>query len=121
MSNVYELGTAVEYTAAIALGGHRVVAIVGNQATYADKDTSAHYATVRGITTGAVLIGNTATIQVQGPMSEPSWSWTPNEPIYLGSNGQLTQTVPTTGAIIQIAVADTATQIMIDRKMPIII
>ena len=119
MAKRRELGTAVEHVAETALSGHRIVAVINNKAVYADKDTLLHWTNIRGITTGSALQGADACIQVAGPLVEPSWNWTPDEPIYLGNDGVMTQTVPTTGAVIQIAVADTPTRIMIDRRLPI--
>ena len=120
MADVRQQGPIVEATAGDALGGHRAVAIVGNEAVHADKDTAGHRGLVRGITTGAVASGGTARIQVYGPMAEPSWTWTPGQPIYVGSNGVLAQTVPTTGWLQQVAVADSATKIFVDIQ-PIIV
>jgi hypothetical protein len=47
-------------------------------------------------------------------MTDSNWSWTKGT-IYLGTNGQLTQTAPSGGAfVVHIARALTATTIQID-------
>lgn len=120
MADLREDGTMVEATAGDTLSGHKAVAIVSGEAVHADKDNAAHRGLVRGVTTGAVIDGEIALIQTYGPMLEPSWTWTPNQPIYCGTNGTLTQTVPTSGWLQQIATADTATLIFIDPK-PVIV
>jgi hypothetical protein len=99
-----------------ALGGHRVVWLDEGQAKYADAGDVATAAAAIGVTTGAADQDADATIQTYGSLSEPSWSWTPGLPIYLGSAGQLTQTPPAVGAVRQIAIAETTTQIFIDPQ-----
>lgn len=116
MADTRLAGPIVECVAGEALSGHRAIAVVSGEAVYADKDTAGHRGLVRGVTTGAVSEGGTARIQVYGPLVEPSWTWTPGGPIYVGTSGALTQTVPTSGWLQQIAVADTATQIFIDPQ-----
>jgi len=119
MADVRQAGPIVEATAGEALGGHRAVAIVGNAAYHADKNTAAHRGLVRGITTGAAASTDTARIQVYGPMAEPSFAFTPGQPIFVGTDGHLTQTAPTSGWLQQVAVAETETRIFIDLQ-PII-
>lgn len=120
MADTTLAGPIVLIAAGEALSGHRAVAVVAGEAVHADHATPAHRGLVRGITTGAVSEGDVARVQVFGPMREVSWSWTPGLPIYVGANGALTQTAPTSGWLQRIAVADTATQIFIDPQ-PIIV
>lgn len=88
-------GTALQYTAGVALGGHRMVVLdaTGN-AIYADNLTPGHLFKVLGMTTGAAGAGAVATIQTGGELTEPSWNWDVALPVYLGTNGQLTQVAP---------------------------
>ncbi len=118
MADVRQQGPIVEATAGASLGGHRVVAIIGGVAVYADKDTPSHRGAVRGITTQAVSNGGTTRVQVLGPMVEPSFAFAAG-PVYVGSNGSLTQTVPTTGFLQQVAYAETATNIFVDPQPPV--
>jgi hypothetical protein len=98
------------------LGGHRVVWSDDGAAKYSDAGDVATAAAAIGVTTGAASEGDDATIQTYGPLNEPSWNWAPGEPIYLGAAGQLTQTPPASGAVRQIAIAETATQVFIDLQ-----
>ncbi len=109
-------GPIIEVAAGENLSGHKAVAVVAGEAVHADKGTPIHRGLVRGVTTGAANDGDVARVQVYGPMREPSWAWTPGLPIYVGTAGALTQSVPTSGWLQQIAVADTATQIFIDPQ-----
>lgn len=114
MADVRYAGIILERFAATALGGHRAVALVDGQADYASADNLATALACFGITIGAVASGAKARVQIAGRIVEGSWNWTPNEPIYLGLNGLLTQTPPTGGNIVrQLGLAETATSMLV--------
>ncbi|WP_254509872.1 hypothetical protein [Anatilimnocola floriformis] len=94
------------------------MALINNLAVYASNGNPAHLGCVRGISVAATVADATALIRVYGPMLEPSFSFVPG-PIFVGLNGSLTQTPPTTGWLQQIAVADSPTQIFVDPQPPI--
>jgi hypothetical protein len=104
--------------AAVALSGHRVVMPqVNGQLNYASNDNVAHLAAPLWITTGAASPGSPVDVLITGLMVEPSWSWTPG-PVYLGANGQLTQTPPAApGALFlaQVGTATSPTTLFVDR------
>lgn len=110
-------GSAFTAPAGETLSGHRVVQLIDGQAYYCDADNPDHAGTAIGLTTGAALIGDEATIQTLGNLIEPSWSWTPG-PVYLGSQGQLTQT-PAGMFLQQIGVALSTTSININPQLAI--
>lgn len=113
-------GLVIRRTAAENLSGHKVVALNNSgQAEYADKNNDDQISAIAGITVSSTTSGNSTTIQTYGPMTELSWSWTPRQPIYCGTNGALTQVVPTSGWLRQVALAETATKIFIDIQEPI--
>lgn len=110
----------ITFTAGQVLSGHRVVTTNGaGQAIYADVANAAHVNGVVGLTTNAALLGGDVTVVDSGQVSEPSWNWSTNLPIYLTGMGQLTQTLPTTGFALQIAVPTSATSVIVAIKMPI--
>lgn len=119
MAAVYYLGHALEYEAGEILNGHRAVVVIDNLAYHANQSDPSHLFLVRGITIQSALLGANVIVQIGGPITEPSWSWIANQPVYVGSSGFLTQTVPTTGWLLEIGVADTATRIIIEPKIPI--
>jgi len=51
-------------------------------------------------------------------MCEPTWNWTADLPLFVGTDGVLTQTYPATGWVQQVAVARSATEIFIDVQPP---
>jgi hypothetical protein len=115
-------GIALQYQAGEALGGHRMVVLDDTgKAVYADNMVFSHANKVLGMTTGAASMGDTATIQTGGEMTEPSWSWVLDTPIWLSSSGMLTQVAPIAGFSLIVAFPITATKIFINLREPIIL
>lgn len=74
----------------------------------------------------AIAVSITAASQGQniitvtnGEIENAQWSWTPSAPIYLGVDGTLTQTPPTTGFLQIIGNAETATKIKVNIQQAI--
>lgn len=111
----------VEFPAAVPLGGNRVARVLGGLAVYADHATVADANLVLGITRGAVAAGALAQIQTGGLMTESSWSWAPDLPVFVGPVGTLTQTAPTAGFNLIVGIATSPTQIFIGAKTPIVL
>lgn len=91
--------------AAETLSGHRVVfSFSPTQVAYADAALYLESIKILGLTTEAALSGDDVVVQTGGIMIEPSWSWVEGV-IYLSTDGQLTQVVPTSGLLVPIGVA----------------
>lgn len=106
-------GQIVSKTAGAAISGHRAVRHNSSGLmVYASADQP-EARSVYGISLGAASSGQSMQVQTLGDLEEPSWTWTPGLPIYLGLNGALTQTVPVANQQIQIGVAITATKAFI--------
>lgn len=118
-------GVIIIAPASTNLSGHRAVVLNSlGEAVYADNNTAAHANKFAGVTQGASITGASATLQQFGEMTEPSWSWTPDQPVYLGANGFLTQTMPVATSAkfsLIIGVAQTATKLFISPMPPIFI
>lgn len=113
---------AIQRTAPFAMSGHRIVAEVGGQLVYASAATPAHAGQILGMTMNAADPGAFVEIRQDGDVTEPSWSFTPDRPVYLGANGQLTQTPPTAPdfAFLQvIGFATAANRIFLNPTPPI--
>lgn len=83
------------------------------EAVYASNDTLLN-AQVVGLTVNAANSGNNVTIKTNGVITDASWNWTKGT-VYLGTNGQLTQTAPSGGAVIvHVGKALTATKLQVD-------
>lgn len=117
ITNNYGADT-VAITAAENLGGHRIVTVEG---FYASKDTATDKNKVLGMTTGAVSIGSEATVQVSGFIEESSWNWNVDLPVFLSTDGQLTQSAITSGFSLIVGKPRTATNMFISISEPIIL
>lgn len=112
----------IEQIADGALGGHRVVKpTTSGKVGYADKATTAHAPVVLGITQGAAVDGDLIKVQYDGKMTESSWTWTVNVPIYCGASGVLTETVPTSGFVIQVGTSLSPTSILVNVRQPVVL
>jgi hypothetical protein len=86
---------SLSFIAGGALGGHRVIKVSADGlAYYAGADTPGDLFGVVGVTLGAVTPGALVSAIRSGEIIEPSWTWLPGAPIFLGLDGVLTQTVP---------------------------
>lgn len=101
----------VSIAAAESIGGHRVVTMSG---VYADCGNPAHGSAIAGISLQAVSAGQSVDAQYLGELEELSWNWIIGQPVYLAALGQLTQTPPATGIIVEIGRPITATKLLID-------
>lgn len=113
-------GSVLTKTASAAIGGHRVVVASGADGVLvADPSDATHIHRVIGITEGAAVLGDGIDVRFAGEMTEGSWSWTPDAPIYAGAAGVLTQTPPSGAWLRIVAVAITATRIVVGLREPV--
>ena len=115
-----ESTNTVSYISAIPIGGNRVVA-TNNQGQLVYPDTLSDTNVILGISTHAANIGELVEVQMVGSMTEPSWNWIPQEPLFISANGLLIQTPPTTGLSQVIAYAVLSNKIFIDKQQPILL
>lgn len=103
------------------ISGHRAIRSDGaGRAVYASNDEPASASGVLGVSLNAALDGDPVLIQFASRIDEPSWSWTPNQPVFCGPAGLLTQVAPTQGFVLVVGVAITPTALVVDIKQPII-
>lgn len=108
------IGNDVSFTAGVNLSALRAVTTDANgDAVYASNDTLAN-AQVVGLTATAANVGQVVTVKTSGFITDASWNWTKGA-VFLGTNGTLTQSAPTGGAVIvHVGKALTTTQLQID-------
>jgi len=113
-------GDVLTITAPVAIGGHRVIAAVGDEIHYADPDDIAT-AQVIGLTVNAAGPGDELEVVLRGSVTNSSWSWAPGLPLYLGANGVLTQSPPSPAAawVRVLGTALSATRILFNPLSPI--
>lgn len=100
------------------LSGHRAVYLAGGKAFYASA-RGAGVRVVAGITLAAALTDQPIEIQLAGEINEPSWSWTPEEPVYLGESGLITQAPAMAHALLELGFALTSTSMVVRIQQPI--
>lgn len=111
-------GVVLSLVAGEALGGHRAVVVENGEVFYADKDTSPHSGQVIGVTVHAASIGEAIDVQYAGELEELSWTFNPGA-VYIGLNGVLTQTRPSSGWVMNIGTAISPTKISINKTISI--
>lgn len=114
--------TTLDYVAGDDLGGHRLITTDPfGLAIYADQSNLDHTNKVVGLTMNAADLGASVTVLIEGPITEPSWNWDTNLPVFLSTSGQMTQTPPTSGFSLIIGFPETSTRLMVRINRPIIL
>lgn len=104
------------------LSAKKVVVINSSgKIVYADKDTPSHQNIVWGMTKVALADASSGDIRVSGYVENTAWTWTLGSPVFLGNNGELTQTVPTTGFLLVLGFPITATSMFLRIEKPVIL
>ena len=117
-------GTAMVFTATTAIGGHRVLALnAANEVIYASNDTLGTAHKIIGMSLNAAAPGGAINVARGSEVIEPSWNWTTTLPVYLGTNGLLTQTPPVSPATFSLIVGfpTSATGLFLSVREPITI
>lgn len=115
-------GSATSAVSDTPIGGHRFVYFdSAHNAKYASNDVLTHAAKVVGMTLGATNAGDVINVLRSGAITEPSWSWVVDQPVFLGANGLMTQTQPEAPALFSLIVGFpiTATTLFISIREPI--
>ena len=110
--------------AGAAIGGHRLVYIGSDgKAHYASNTISEDLHRTIGITLNAAELDASLSIQYQGEITESSWAWTMYQPIYMGADGLLTQTPPSSPALFQriVGFPTSTTSMFVEFRDPIVL
>lgn len=99
-------GENVSAYRALILGSGGKVWLADN-ATLSDRDR------VIGINKTATSINDMTEVSVSGTVTNPAWNFTPG-PVFVGTAGVLTQTEPSSGYVVKMGIAVTATKVLID-------
>ena len=117
-------GTAMNFTATAAIGGRRMLSLnAANEVIYASNDDIGAAHKIIGMSLNAASPGGAINVVRGGEVIEPSWNWVTTLPVYLGTNGLLTQTPPAAPAAFSLIVGfpTSATGLFISVREPIII
>ena len=108
------------YPAGQNLSSGRVVIIDGLEAWYFQHTDATHAGRAYGVTKTSAAIGNNVTIQVQGVIQDAAFNFTADRIVWVGADGEIFDTQPITGVLIQKAgVAAEDKKMMIDFSINI--
>lgn len=110
-----------EFPAGSNISGHKVVGLDQDGTLFTPSTLQrSHMGSVVGITVNATSQGQLATVKSDGSISHAGWSWTPNEPVFLGDEGTLTQVTPPGATWLQVVGwARSATLMVVSLQPPI--
>jgi hypothetical protein len=110
----------LDVVAGATISGHRAVKpLSSGKVSYASNTTPGDIDLPIWLTLSAAVLDAPLAVVTFGEVSEPSWSWTPGEAIFLSTNGMLTQTPPSSGFLLQVAAAIQATVLFWEPKVPV--
>ncbi len=91
-------------TAGAAISGHRAVAFDGGTVRHAGNTGADDADLFLGIALNAASETNPVTVRTAGVIVHGGWSWTPGAAIYLGTDGNLTETAPADPALFSLQI-----------------
>lgn len=112
--------TVLPMVAGDAVSGHSVLAMgADGRVAYADNNTPAHALAVVGVGLNAAVPDGAIDICASGPIEHTGWTFVPDQPVFLGVSGALTQS-PSPGAFsLVMGVATSATRVFVRPQPPI--
>lgn len=93
---------------------YKLLASINGKVELADKDKPIHAFNIMGMSVSSGSEGSTIFIQTGGTILNGNWSWNENSPLWLGNNGDITQTPPETGFLMQIGIALSPSKIILE-------
>lgn len=100
------------YTAGEDISAYNVLAQGSDGKVYvADSSDTSDIQKVIGLAETSASTDDSISVRSVGKMTNAGWSWTPGAKLYYTNSGTLTESVPATGFVQQVAVAETATTI----------
>ena len=116
-------GTSFSRIAAANVSGGKAVTLnAQGQVLHANGADLAFANSVAGVSLNGGAPGSEITITVSGgEIEEPTWNWQANKPIFLGTDGALTQVAPTSGYLLVVGAAIGPTRMLVKVQQPIFI
>jgi len=113
------LNARLSLSAGETIPGHKVVSASGGGAFKASSTNAGNIQGAVGISLNAAATGETVNIATSGRVDEPSWSWPVGKPIFLGTDGALVVTPPTTGYLLRVGISLAPTALLVQLTAPI--
>jgi hypothetical protein len=85
-------------------------------------DTLSDALRVQGVSLGAGVSGGGVNVKAAGLVENAAWAFTPDQPVFVGLNGALTQSLPVSAVFSRVVgVAVGATRLLVNLQPPIIL
>lgn len=94
-------GSTVTYEAGETMSAGRVVVVDDLAAWYFQNTDATHIGRAFGITTTSATAGNNVTIQVSGLVTDAAFTFTADTSLWVGADGEIFNTQPVSGVVIQ--------------------
>lgn len=119
--NLSELADAItQAPASASLSALRAVILADSgQLAYASSNNQSHAFCFAGVLPYSASQGDTAIAYRMGEIADAAWSWVRGSPVFLGVNGFLTQTAPTTGFLLVVGTPKSTNTLVIQPSDPI--
>jgi hypothetical protein len=111
-------GATLVLPTATSIHAGRAVRLVGGELSHPSTSNPDHAGQVAGVAETAAASGATARIRTAGVTENDAWTWAEG-PVFVGHDGVLTQTPPSSGWLMTIGRALTATSLLVDIEPPI--
>lgn len=112
-------GSAVSYVAGENLSSGRAVIIHSDLAYYFQPNNAAHHGRMAGITKTSAVNGQTVVIQHLGVLTDAAFTFSPNIPLWVSSNGEITDSYPASTVIQKAGMSLNNDKILIDFSVSI--
>lgn len=93
---------------------YKLLASINGKVELADKDNPIHAFNIIGMSVSSGSEGSIILVQTGGTILNGNWTWNENMPLWLGNNGDITQTPPETGFLMQIGIALSPSKILLE-------
>ncbi len=107
-------------TAATITGGRVIAMNADGRGIYADSLIASTANSVIGISTNSAATGTVVNYKTFGRIVEPTWNWTVNSPLFVGTDGQILQSPLVSGYILKLGVALSPVEILLNIGKPIL-
>lgn len=111
---------AIQAPASASLSALRAVILTdAGQLAYASSDNQSHAFRFAGVLPYSASQGDIAAAYRMGEIADAVWNWARGSPVFLGNNGQLTQTAPTTGFLLVVGTPKSTNTLVLQPSDPI--
>ena len=111
------------YVAGAVVSGHKAAIVTADgTAIHADSTQPSHAGALIGLTITAAVAGSATQVVASDAIDFEGWSFTPDQPVFVGANGDIAQTLPAGAVFSQvIGWARSPTRLLLSIQPPVFI